>query len=190
MEKELLELRDRMWEAEREHEKKSIFYSDLELRAGESQLQANNIAAAVERAEQDRVKILEEVVNGTASEKDVLGKSEAIATLKMKLKDKTDLIDTLKKTLAESRPQLEKFGASAIGASHQFWYRVFEIEKAKLEAAKDNPLGRAYAAMLLSGVGVDFGTFVIQHFREKFNLDISETTKRLEKEFLEKGGGR
>ena len=190
MEKGLLELRDRMWEAEAEHEKKSIFYSGLESRAGKAQLEANVILSNIGKVEQDRVRTLEGVVHGKATEADVLKKSQEIVALKMGLRDKEDLIATLKKTLADSRPQLEKLGASAMGASHSFWYRVFEIEKAKLEAEKDNPFCRAYAAMLLSGVGVDFGTFIIQHFQSKFTLDVSKVAEELQVEFLEKGGGK
>ena len=188
MEEELKKLRDKMYEIQKAHDSKSVFYFDLETRAGKAQIEANVIVSNIGKVERDRVRILEEVVTNKATEKEVLAKSQEIAALQMGLRDKMDLIATLKKTSVEGRPHLEKLRASAMGASHSFWYRVFEIEKAKLEAEKDNPFCRAYAAMLLSGVGVDFGTFVIQHFQGKFNLDISETTKRLEREFLGKGG--
>lgn len=188
MEKELKELRNKVEETQKTHDSKSVFCSDLETRAGKAQLEANVIASNIEKVERDRVRTLEDVVTNKATEKDVLAKSQELAALRMNLKDKEDLISTLKKTFNEGLPDLRRLSEAAMGASHQFWYRVFEMEKAKLEAAKDNPLARAYAAIQLSGVGIDFGTFIVQHFQSKFTLDVSKVIEKLQVEYLEGGG--
>lgn len=186
MDANLLQERENLFAVEAEFKTESHLLADIRRRAPETQLKLNQKNKELLELGEVFAVTLKQIARGDREETALTSIRVKMDGLKVEILNLEDLLDILKKTEVESTVKVGKLGQKVQGATHSFWFQIFEIEKVKIKIERENSLGRAYAALTLSGVQVNFDAFAKQHFGDKFNLDISAITQRLQQDYLGK----
>ena len=192
MEKFLEELRDQFFEVESKLKAESKFLETLRKGISEKSIKSNSMDRQVEEMVEVRGVILRQVSRGEKTDEDLKIQEGKISEGRNSKERLAAILESDKRELIDTEVKIQRLGKAFEGAGHSLWYAVSQTEGAKIKLDDQNPILRAYAASVLSGIGENFGIFLQQRFNAlNFKYDLSKIMDSLQKEYLtpEKRGG-
>jgi hypothetical protein len=192
MDANLLQEKENLFAVSAELEAESLILDATKKRGPSTQLRMNQKTKELSELDQVFAVTLRQIGRGEKEESELTSIRGQMDVLKVEIQNLQDLLDTLKRTEADSVAKVGKLADKVRGATHSFWFAISKHESEKINEPDAGPILRAYAAWTLSGLPENFGQFLLERFNNMELSDLRKIQDSLKKEYLEtkpkKGG--